>query len=217
MVSKTSRRAFLATIGGLAVGVLAACQQAPAPAAKPAESKPAEAPKPTAPAAVVPPTQAPAAKPAQQAPAAVVPATQPPAAKPTEVAKPAAEAKPAGAPKRGGELRIVQINDFVSMDPIHASGPTASPVYDSLFAWRPNGQGVYGVEPMLAKSWELGTDKLVIKLRENVKFHDGSDMNADAIVWNIARMVQNPKSFAKIILPQIDVDKPAQEIGRAHV
>src|ERR671923_239700 len=100
MVSKTSRRAFLGTIGGLAVGVLAACQQAPAPAAKPAESKPAEAPKPTAPAA-------------------------------------------AGSPKRGGELRIVQINDFVSMDPIHASGPTAKGVYDSLFAWRPNAQGVY--------------------------------------------------------------------------
>src|SRR5262245_50881019 len=75
MVSKTSRRAFLATIGGLAVGVLAACQQAAAPASKPAESKPAEAakpaeaPKPTAPAAIVPPTAAPAA-PAQASPAA---------------------------------------------------------------------------------------------------------------------------------------------------
>jgi ABC-type transport system substrate-binding protein len=210
MASRTSRRAFLATVGGVAVGVLAACQQAPAPAAKPAESKPAEstAPKPTAPAAVVPPTQAPAVVPATQAPAAK-PAAE---TKPAEP-KPAAEAKPAaGAPKRGGELRIVQINDFVSMDPIHASGPTASPVYDSLFAWRPNAQGVYGVEPMLAKSWELGTDKLVVKLRENVKFHDGSDMNADAIVWNIARMVQNPKSFARNYLPQVDPEKPAQAL-----
>jgi peptide/nickel transport system substrate-binding protein len=206
MVSKTSRRAFLATIGGLAVGVLAACQQAPTPAAKPAESKPAEAPKPTAPAAVVPPTQAPAAVPVTQAP----PAKPAADVKPTDA--PAAAAKPAGAPKRGGELRIVQINDFVSMDPIHASGPTASSVYESLFAWRPNAQGTYGVEPMLAKSWELGTDKLVIKLRENVKFHDGSDMNADAIVWNIERMVQNPKSFARNYLPQVDKDKPAQAL-----
>jgi peptide/nickel transport system substrate-binding protein len=210
MVSKTSRRAFLGTIGGLAVGVLAACQQAPAPA-----SKPAEAPKPTAPAAVVPPTQAPAAKPAQQAPAAVVPATQAPAAKPAEAAKPADAAKPAaaaGSPKRGGELRIVQINDFVSMDPIHASGPTAKGVYDSLFAWRPNAQGVYGIEPLLAKSWDLGQDKLVIKLQENVKFHDGSDLNADAVVWNLERQVQNPKSFARIYMPQVSKEKPAQAI-----
>ncbi|MGE3910363.1 MAG: ABC transporter substrate-binding protein [Chloroflexota bacterium] len=215
MVSKTSRRAFLITVGGLAVGVLAACQQAPAPAAKPAE-----APKPTAPAAVVPPTAA--SKPAQSAPAVVPPtaaaakpaeATKPaaaaPAAKPTEAAKPAAAA---GSPKRGGELRLVQINDFVSMDPIHASGPTAYAVYDSLFAWRPNAQGVYGVEPMLAKSWDLGTDKLVIKLQENVKFHDGSPLDADAIVWNISRMVQNPKSFARNYLPQVDKEKPAQTI-----
>ncbi|MFN8635362.1 MAG: ABC transporter substrate-binding protein [Chloroflexota bacterium] len=211
MESKTSRRAFLATIGGLAVGVLAACQQAPAPAAKPAESKPAEAPKPTAPAAIVPPTAAP--KPTAAPQAAPAATTAPAAAaKPTDAPKPAAEAKPAGAPRRGGELRIIQINDFVSMDPIHASGPTASSVYESLFAWRPNAQGVYGVEPMLAKSWDLGTDKLVIKLRENVKFHDGSDLNADAIVWNIARMVQNPKSFARNYLPQIDKEKPAQTL-----
>ena len=46
-----------------------------------------------------------------------------PTAAPT--AAPAAAAKPAGSPKRGGELRIVQTNDFVSMDPIYSSGPTA--------------------------------------------------------------------------------------------
>lgn len=206
MATKTSRRAFLATVGGLAVGVLAACQQAPAPAAKPAESKPA---------AVVPPTQAPAAKPTQQAPAVVPPTAAPAATAAPEAAKPTAApaaAAKTGTPKRGGELRIVQINDFVSMDPIHASGPTAEACYDTLFAWRPNAQGVYGVEPNLAKSWELGTDKLVIKLQENVKFHDGSDLNADVVAWNIARMVQNPKSFARNYLPQIDKEKPAQAL-----
>src|SRR6185369_10041455 len=138
MVSKTSRRAFLATIGGLAVGVLAACQQAPAPAPKPAETKPAEAAKPTA-VAIVPPTAAPAA----QAPAAAAA----PTAAPTAAA--AAAAKPAGSPKRGGELRIVQTNDFVSMDPIYSSGPTAYTTYEALFAWRPNDKGVYGVQPLL--------------------------------------------------------------------
>jgi len=207
MVSKTSRRAFLGTIGGLAVGVLAACQQAPTSVPKPAESKPTAAPKP-----------AEAAKPAQQAPAIVPPTA---AAKPAEAAKPAApvaDVKPTAAPaasttpKRGGELRIVQINDFVSMDPIHASGPTAKGVYDSLFAWRPNAQGVYGVEPHLAKSWDLGNDKLVVKLQENVKFHDGSDLNADAVVWNLERQVQNPKSFARNYLPQVNKEKPAQAL-----
>jgi peptide/nickel transport system substrate-binding protein len=208
MVSKTSRRAFLATIGGLAVGVLAACQQAPAPAPKPAESKPADAAKPTA-AAIVPPTAAPAVVPATQAPAA--PAAQAPAAA-APTAAPAAAAKPAGSPKRGGEIRIAQTNDFVSMDPIYSSGPTAYTTYETLFAWRPNDKGVYGVAPMLAKSWEITGNKLTIKLQPNVKFHDGSDLNAETVAWNVARMVQDPKSFAKTILPQIDTEKPADAL-----
>src|SRR4051812_16295795 len=209
MVSKTSRRAFLATIGGLAVGVLAACQQAPAPAPKPAESKPADAAKPTA-AAIVPPTAAPAIVPATQAPAA--PAAQAPAAAAAPTAAPAAAAKPAGSPKRGGELRIVQTNDFVSMDPIYASGPTAYSTYEALFAWRPNDKGVYGVQPLLAKSWDISGNTLTIKLQPNVKFHDGSDLNSEAVAWNITRMVQDPKSFAKITLPQIDEKNPAEAL-----
>jgi ABC-type transport system substrate-binding protein len=168
------------------VSILAACQQqAPAPPKPATDAKPA---------AVVPPTSAPT----QQAPA-VVPPTTAPAAAAAPATAPTAQPAAKASIKRGGELRIMQVNDFVSMDPIHASGPTARPVYDSLFAWRPNAQGAYKVEPMLAKSWELGTDKLVVKLQENVKFHDGSDLNADAVVWNIARMVQNPKSFARNI------------------
>jgi len=210
---KRTRRAFLGSIGSLAaVGVLAACQQ-PAPA-PPAQSGASSAPKPTQPAAAAQPAAAPAtAAPAQQAPAIVPPTAAP--AKPAAEAKPAAPtAQPAAAAtvKRGGELRIMQINDFVSMDPIHASGPTAHPCYDSLFAWRPNAQGTYQIEPMLAKSWDISNDKLVIKLQENVKFHDGSDLNADAVVWNVNRMVQNPKSFARIILPQVNKESPSQAL-----
>jgi peptide/nickel transport system substrate-binding protein len=184
-----------------ALGVLAACQQqAPAP------PKPAEAPK-----AIVPPTAAPAApaKPAEApkpaAPQAAPAATTAPAAKPAEAAKPAA-----GTPKRGGALRIAQINDFVSMDPIHASGPTARTVYDSLLTWRPNAQGQYGVEPGLAQSWDVSGNKITFKLRPNVKFHDGSDLNADVVVWNLKRMVQNPKSFARPYLAAVDAENPAQ-------
>ncbi len=199
MAYRSSRRAFLAGLTGLAAtGLLAACQQAPAPATKPAAAPPTAAP------AIQPPTAAPVQPTA--APAVAKPAP----AQPT--AAPAAPAKPAAAVKRGGQLRIVQTNDFVSMDPIHSSGPTARPVYDWLLAWRPNAQGQYGVEPMLAKSWETSGNTLVFKLRENVKFHDGSDLNADVVVWNIARMVQNPKSFARNYLAAVDTNSPAQAL-----
>ena len=93
------------------------------------------------------------------------------------------------------------------MDPIYASGPTAFPCYDSLLAWRPGADGNFTVQPMLATSWEPSGNKIVFKLREGVKFHDGSDLNADAVVWNLKRMVQNPKSFAAIVMAAVDKDE----------
>ncbi len=38
------------------------------------------------------------------------------------------------------------------------------------------------------------------------------DLNADAIVWNLKRMVQNPKSFAANFLPAVDKNNPAQTL-----
>lgn len=129
----------------------------------------------------------------------------------------AAPARQAAAPRRGGQLTILQTNDFVSMDPIHASGPTARACYDWLLAWRPDAQGEYGVQPMLATEWETTGNAVVFTLREGVKFHDGSDLNADVVVWNLTRMVQNPDSITKNYLPAIDVENPAQALNPTTV
>jgi peptide/nickel transport system substrate-binding protein len=126
-------------------------------------------------------------------------------AAPTSAPTPAATA----AIKRGGQATILQTNDFVSMDPIFASGPTASACYDYLLAWRPDSDGKYGVQPLLARAWETSADKIVFHLRDGIKFHDGSDLNADVVVWNINRMVQNPKSFARNYLSAVDANNPA--------
>jgi peptide/nickel transport system substrate-binding protein len=166
--------------------------------------------------------RAPAAPAASGPPATVAPivpiqATPPPvvaAATAAPTTAPAAAAQPAasGAPKRGGKATILQTNDFVSMDPIFASGPTASTVYDFLLAWRKSPDGSYGVQPNLARAWETSPDKIVFHLRDGVKFHDGSDLNADVVVWNLNRMVQNPKSFARNYLLAVDPTTPAVAI-----
>ena len=47
------------------------------------------------------------------------------------------------------------------------------------------------VEPSLAESWEISPDGLsyTFKLRQGVKFHDGTDFNADAVKYNIDRQI----------------------------
>ncbi|WP_442872772.1 ABC transporter substrate-binding protein [Caproicibacter sp. BJN0012] len=61
------------------------------------------------------------------------------------------------------------------------------------------------VEPCLAKSWEVSGDGLTytFKLQEGVKFQDGTDFNADAVVYNIERQlppkVTSDMSYASFV------------------
>jgi len=53
--------------------------------------------------------------------------------------------------------------------------------------------GVY--EPVLATSWELAPDKsyYIFRLRKGVKFHDGTDFNAEAAKWNLDLWVKSKR------------------------
>jgi ABC-type transport system substrate-binding protein len=70
---------------------------------------------------------------------------------------------------------------------------TGIPMYDALTHWdlsKSDGPSV--LIPGLATSWVVGaTDKTkwTFKLRPGVKFHDGSALNADAIVWNVRKVL----------------------------
>ena len=66
-------------------------------------------------------------------------------------------------------------------------------VYDGLTRWDLSKSDKAAViVPALAESWTVGeADKKVwtFKLRPGVKFHDGSDFNADAVVWNLDKLL----------------------------
>lgn len=70
---------------------------------------------------------------------------------------------------------------------------TGIPMYDALTAWdlsRADSPSV--MVPGLATSWAVDAKdktKWVFKLRPNVKFHDGSAFNADAVVWNVRKVL----------------------------
>src|SRR6476469_6796580 len=50
------------------------------------------------------------------------------------------------------------------------------------------------LRPGLAETWEQSPDDKktwIFHLRKGVKFHDGTDFNADAVIWNLDRYFKN--------------------------
>src|SRR5688500_18233754 len=174
-------------------GLLAACgAQAPAPApakdaapAKPAEAaKPAADSKPAAPAAP-PPTAKPSTAQSSSAAPTVAPTTAPAAG-----AKPAA---PGIAAKPGGELTYALSGKFDGLDPTITTaticGRISCHLFDQLI--REPTPGVF--VPGLAEKWEVNAtaDEYTFFLRKDVKFHDGTPFNAEAVKYTFDRIV-NP-------------------------
>jgi peptide/nickel transport system substrate-binding protein len=115
-----------------------------------------------------------------------------------------AAATPAGTPKRGGTLKAGLASDIFNLDPL-LSGAVVDRqlyynLYDSLVAMDTNLQ----IIPSLAESWDIPDSKTyVFHLRHNVKFHDGTDFNADAVKFNIERYLNDKNSRRKSELDTI--------------
>ncbi len=80
-------------------------------------------------------------------------------------------------------------------------------VYDGLTRWDLSRSDVAAkIVPDLAESWSISeAEKKVwtFKLRRGVRFHDGSEFNADAVVWNLDKLVNRNA-------PQFDAAQAAQ-------
>ena len=61
-------------------------------------------------------------------------------------------------------------------------------IYDPLVRYGENGE----IEPALAESWEISEDgtTYTFHLRKDAKFSDGTEFNADNVIWNYNRWVE---------------------------
>src|ERR1700761_6960281 len=67
---------------------------------------------------------------------------------------------------------------------------TGLTMYDALTAW--DYKTGTRIMPVLATEWSASADdktKWIFKLRPNVTFKDGSPFNADAVVWNVGKVL----------------------------
>ncbi|HWP63744.1 MAG TPA: ABC transporter substrate-binding protein, partial [Candidatus Binatia bacterium] len=121
-----------------------------------------------------------------------------PAASPSpgQSAAPSAPASPTGQPKAGGTLVVALPGDITRTDPALIDDSNSSyvmtQVMEGLVALKPGTTSE--VVPALAESWSLSPDgkTYTFKLRQGVKFHDGTDFNAEAVKFNYDRWKNFP-------------------------
>lgn len=86
-------------------------------------------------------------------------------------------------------------------------------LYDGFINWDlTSADKSSGLVPALATSWEADPAdrrRWTFKLRQGVKFHDGTPWNADAAIWNIVKLVDTKA-------PQYDAAQVAQTFGRMN-
>ncbi|MEQ4540477.1 MAG: ABC transporter substrate-binding protein [Billgrantia sp.] len=84
-------------------------------------------------------------------------------------------------------------------------------VYDALINWDlSSADEVSGLTPGLAESWEVDEEDTRVwtfTLRQGVSFHDGSEWNADAAIWNLDKVYDEES-------PQFDARQAGNVRGR---
>jgi peptide/nickel transport system substrate-binding protein len=97
-----------------------------------------------------------------------------------------------------GVLAVGQVAEPKSLDPHAVTAANdfriVMNIYDGLVRYK---DGTLEVEPALAESWQVSEDGLAytFQLREGVRFHDGTPFDAEAVVFNFDRMLDEAHPY----------------------
>lgn len=91
-----------------------------------------------------------------------------------------------------GALVVAQAADVLALDPVRVTDSESIEVgellFEGLVRWK---AGTTDVEPGLAESWTTSPDgkRWTFKLRRGVEFHDGTPLDAGAVTFSFARLL----------------------------
>jgi peptide/nickel transport system substrate-binding protein len=114
--------------------------------------------------------------------------------------------------ERGGTMTYGRYADSLLLDPVLNDGNVdiwvLSNLYDTLLLPTDDGKGV---QPGLASEWKVADDglSLSLKLRDGIKFSDGSPITVDDVIWSLKRAAKPGNGIWGFIVDSIeDVTAP---------
>ena len=99
----------------------------------------------------------------------------------------------AGTVEAGGTFRVALTADATTLDPWNANDANtllvSRQIFETLVDYDPSG---FKIVPKIAETWSVSADgrSWTFSLRRGVKFHDGTDLDAAAVVLNFDRARQ---------------------------
>ncbi|MGY6249543.1 ABC transporter substrate-binding protein [Bosea thiooxidans] len=124
----------------------------------------------------------------------------------------------AQAPNKNAKLTVGWAEPIDTLNPATTGarnqGPLLINIFDTLVWLTPD----FKVEPLLAKSWTIAPDGKTYSftLREDVKFHDGTAFDAEAVVANI-KYITDKETPAKVSIALLGPCKEAVATGKYTV
>ena len=99
-------------------------------------------------------------------------------------------------PLHAKTLRWSSAGDFQTADPHSQNAGVNNNINGQMYESLVERDKKLNIQPRLATSWkQINPTTWIFNIRKNVKFHNGSPLTADDVVWSIERMQQPASNF----------------------
>jgi peptide/nickel transport system substrate-binding protein len=119
-----------------------------------------------------------------------------------------------GTAREAGTLVVAQSSDALTLDPSLDTSPISLNLFKNIYDQLTDIASDGSVGPLLATSWQASSDATVwtFTIRTDARFHDGSPVTADDVVWSFQKIRADAKSPVQAYLTSVKaVEKVADD------